>query len=138
MSWTPHCSLDDTLTYLKERSDPAKALIVYLITSRASGQVLGSVGGEVVSTRVGFGYCLARDSWGAGYATEAARKFVDAVMLQPEIVRIQAFCDIENHASARVLEKCGLTREGTLRRYMVLPNLGDTPRDVHCYAKVRE
>jgi RimJ/RimL family protein N-acetyltransferase len=51
---------------------------------------------------------------------------------------VQAFCDLENRASARVLEKCDLKLEGTLRRYMVLPNLGAAPRDVFCYATVRE
>jgi RimJ/RimL family protein N-acetyltransferase len=35
-----------------------------------------------------------------------------------------------------VLEKIGLEREGTLRRYMVLPNIGAQPRDVHLYATV--
>jgi RimJ/RimL family protein N-acetyltransferase len=58
-------------------------------------------------------------------------------MGEPTIWRIQAFCDVENRASARVLEKAGLTFEGTLRRYMVLPNLSDAPRDMLCYAKVR-
>ena len=69
---------------------------------------------------------------------KAAAAFVDAVMAQPMIWRIQAFCDVENVASARVLQKIGLTFEGTLRRYMVLPNLGDVPRDVRCYARVRD
>jgi RimJ/RimL family protein N-acetyltransferase len=84
-----------------------------------------------------FGYCLTRDAWGHGYATEAARAFVAAAFQVPGIWRIQAFCDVENTASARVLEKIGLEREGTLRRYMVLPNMGDAPRDAHCYAKIR-
>ena len=84
-----------------------------------------------------FGYCLARDAWGQGYATEAAGAFIAAALDIPTLWRIQAYCDVENCASARVLEKIGLEREGTLRRYMVLPNLSNEPRDVHCYAKVR-
>jgi RimJ/RimL family protein N-acetyltransferase len=108
-----------------------------LIFSRDSGELLGSVGGAVQETRVQFGYCLAQVAWGQGFATEAARAFAETVMNDPSIWRIQAFCDTENRTSARVLEKTGLTYEGTLRRYMVLPNLGDTPRDVLCYAKVR-
>lgn len=84
-----------------------------------------------------FGYCLARDAWGRGYATEAAKAFVETVFANPAIYRIQAFCDIENTASARVLEKIGLSHEGTLRRYMVLPNMGEAPRDMHCYAKIK-
>jgi RimJ/RimL family protein N-acetyltransferase len=85
-----------------------------------------------------FGYCLARDAWGRGFATEAATAIVSKSLDQPEIWRVQAFCDVENRASARVLEKCGLVREGTLRRYMVMPNMSDIPRDMYCFAKVRE
>jgi RimJ/RimL family protein N-acetyltransferase len=45
---------------------------------------------------------------------------------------------VENRASARVLEKAGLQLEGTLRRYLVLPSLGYAPRDMLCYATVRD
>ena len=103
-----------------------------------SGELLGSIGGAIQSHRVQFGYCLASDAWGHGYATEAARAFVAEITADPTIWRIQAYCDVENVASARVLEKAGLTLEGTLRRHLVLPNLGNEPRDVLCYAKVRE
>jgi RimJ/RimL family protein N-acetyltransferase len=140
LTWTPHKSLEDTREYLRRQlhEDAAALVAPYLIFARSSGQLLGSIGGGMQGTGVQFGYCLARDAWGYGYATEAAKAFVNAVMAVPAIWRIYAFCDVENRVSARVLEKIGLTFEGTLRRYMVLPNLGDIPRDVHCYAKVRE
>jgi RimJ/RimL family protein N-acetyltransferase len=100
--------------------------------------LLGSVGFGVKQHLVQFGYCLARDAWGQGYATEAARAIVATALADPAVWRVQAYCDVENPASARVLEKAGLTFEGTLRRYVVLPNLGDVPRDVHVYARVRD
>jgi ribosomal-protein-alanine N-acetyltransferase len=139
MSWVPHRSIDDTLTFLRKIvCDNAEGRSLgFLIFSRESGELLGSVGGVIDNHRMEFGYCLARDAWGHGYATEAARAFVAAALDIPTLWRIQAYCDVENCASARVLEKIGLEREGTLRRYMVLPNLGNEPRDVHCYAKVR-
>jgi [ribosomal protein S5]-alanine N-acetyltransferase len=139
MSWTPHRNVEDTLAYL-ERSiadERAGKISARLIFARQSGQLLGSVGGQWQGHRIQFGYCLARDAWGQGYATEAASAFVAAAMLDPAIYRVQAYCDLENWASARVLEKIGLTLEGTLHRYLVLPNLGDVPRDVYCYAMVR-
>ena len=46
-------------------------------------------------------------------------------------------CDVENKASARVLEKVGMQREGTLRRYIVHPNISPEPRDCFVYSKVR-
>jgi [ribosomal protein S5]-alanine N-acetyltransferase len=139
LCWTPHESVDDTHEYLS-RTVEANALGAsagYLIRLRESSELLGSIGGVVQGSRVQFGYCLARDAWGCGYATEAARAFVEAVIAEPSIWRVQAYCDTENQPSARVLEKAGLTLEGTLRRFMVLPNCGDEPRDLLCYAKVR-
>jgi RimJ/RimL family protein N-acetyltransferase len=141
LSWTPHRSVAETREYLRHRAqeDSAGASAGYLIFSRQTGELLGAVGGRIQSTTLfQFGYCLARDAWGHGFATEAARAFVAAAINQPAIWRVQALCDVENLASARVLEKSGLKLEGVLRRYMVLPNLGPAPRDVFCYASIRE
>jgi RimJ/RimL family protein N-acetyltransferase len=46
-------------------------------------------------------------------------------------------CDVDNIASARVMEKAGLTLEGRLRRWLVHPNISDEPRDCLGYARVR-
>lgn len=140
MSWKPHRTVEETRDYLRQRIDDNEAgrTAGYLIFLRDGDRLLGSVGGKIDGATVQFGYCLARDAWGHGFATEAARTFVAAAWTQPEIWRVQAFCDVENRTSARVLEKIALKHEGTLRRYMMLPNLGETPRDVHCYAAVRD
>jgi RimJ/RimL family protein N-acetyltransferase len=140
MSWTPHRSIDDTLAFLRRIvSDNADGRSSgFLVFARDSGELLGSVGGAIDGHRMQFGYCLARDTWGKGIATEATRAFISAVKGLPSIWRIQAYCDVENPASARVLEKVGLKLEGTLRRFLVMPNLGEKPRDVFLYAKVRE
>jgi ribosomal-protein-alanine N-acetyltransferase len=139
VSWVPHRTIEDTEAFLKRTvCDNAEGRSYgFLIFSRSTGDLLGSVGGAIEKHLMQFGYCLARDAWGHGFATEAARAFVAAALQIPGLWRIQAFCDVENTGSARVLEKIGLEREGTLRRYMVLPNMGDTPRDVYCYAKIR-
>jgi RimJ/RimL family protein N-acetyltransferase len=140
MSWTPNRSIDDTHEYLRRivNENEQGSSAGYLIFSREGGELLGSVGGRIHRPFIEFGYCLARDAWGRGIATEAARAFIAEALVQPEIWRVQAFCDVENRASARVLEKAGLTLEGKLRCYMVMPNLGEEPRDMLCYAKVRE
>jgi RimJ/RimL family protein N-acetyltransferase len=140
MLWRPHRSVDDTLEFLRRIvSDNAEGRSMgYLIFLPGSGQLLGSIGGAFEGSRMQFGYCLARDAWGHGYATEATSAFLAAAFDIPTLWRAQAFCDLENPGSAHVLEKCGLLREGILRRYMVMPNLGDEPRDLYCYAKVRQ
>ncbi len=139
MSWKPHRSLDDTREFLDKllANIESRTALGYLIFAKHTELLLGSVGGEISGHLLGFGYCLARDAWGNGFATEAARAFVKSAWANSSLVRIAAMCDVENMASARVLEKVGLTREGILRKYLVLPNLGDSPRDVYMYATVR-
>jgi ribosomal-protein-alanine N-acetyltransferase len=64
---------------------------------------------------VSLGYCLDDVAWGHGYATEAARALVQWGFDNMDLNRVQAETDTRNLASARVLEKLGFAREGTLR-----------------------
>jgi ribosomal-protein-alanine N-acetyltransferase len=61
------------------------------------------------------GYCLDDAAWGRGYATEAARALLQWAFDTLDLNRVQAETDTRNAASARVLEKLGFVREGTLR-----------------------
>lgn len=48
--------------------------------------------------------------------TEALTCVVEFIFTQTELDRLQAHADVRNIASNRVLEKCGFTHEGTIRR----------------------
>jgi ribosomal-protein-alanine N-acetyltransferase len=61
------------------------------------------------------GYCLREEAWGHGYATEAAHAVLQWAYDRLDLNRVQAETDTRNIASARVLEKLGFRREGTLR-----------------------
>lgn len=61
------------------------------------------------------GYCFTAESWGHGYATEAAGAVLSWAFGAFDLNRVQAEADTRNAASARVLEKLGFQREGTLR-----------------------
>lgn len=63
----------------------------------------------------GLYYHLGQKFWGYGYATEAAKAVLDAAFQVPEIMRVSADVLTTNPASARVLEKIGMTFEGCLR-----------------------
>ena len=62
---------------------------------------------------VEIGYAVAKGSWGKGYATEAAIKFLAYAFerLQPE--KVVAVARPENAASRRVMEKLGMNFVGT-------------------------
>jgi RimJ/RimL family protein N-acetyltransferase len=66
------------------------------------------------------GYCLSDAAWGHGYATEAARALLQWAFDTVDLNRVQAEADTRNAASARVLEKLGFAREGTLREDCVV------------------
>ena len=139
LSWAPHRTIDDTIEFVRRitADNAAGRSIGYLIFAREGGELLGSIGGAFEEHRIQFGYCLASDAWGRGFATEAGNAFIRALSESTAIQRVQAYCDVENNKSARVLQKLGLQLEGTLRQYLVLPNLGPTPRDVLLYATTR-
>ncbi|MFF9495987.1 GNAT family N-acetyltransferase [Streptomyces flaveolus] len=66
------------------------------------------------------GYCYDEAAWGQGYATEAARALLGWAFDTLDLNRVQAEADTRNVASARVLEKLGFMREGTLREDCVV------------------
>jgi [ribosomal protein S5]-alanine N-acetyltransferase len=65
-------------------------------------------------------YCLDDAAWGRGYATEAAGALLQWAFDTLDLNRVQAEADTRNTASARVLEKLGFLREGTLREDCVV------------------
>jgi RimJ/RimL family protein N-acetyltransferase len=66
------------------------------------------------------GYCFTEAAWGQGYATEAAHAVLGWAFASLDLNRVQAETDTRNLASARVLEKLGFVREGTLREDCVV------------------
>lgn len=107
----------------------------YLVERRDDGVVLGATGlGLETPYRAQTGYVLAKDAWGRGFATEALLAMVDTARAIG-IRRLYALCHHRHAASARVLEKCAFSLEGTLRAYAEFPNLAPgVPDDVRCYA----
>ncbi len=66
------------------------------------------------------GYCYDDAVWGDGVATEAARALLEWGFTHLDLHRVQSEVDTRNPASARVLEKLGFQREGTLREDCVV------------------
>ena len=81
-----------------------------------------------------FGYVLNRSYWGKGYATEAARALVKFGFDVLDVYRVEAICSLENIASARVMEKCGMRREGIQRGSL---KIDDEYHDAYMYAVLR-
>jgi ribosomal-protein-alanine N-acetyltransferase len=95
------------------RYEQLPGLGLWAIVEKATGEIVGSV--ELVPLEGGpeieVGYHLARRVWGRGIATEAARGAVRYGFESLGLARIAGVCYPDNHASRRVLEKCGLVYE---------------------------
>jgi len=134
--WQPHKSIEETIQFLKRvlAGWQEGKSFSWVITRKPDYQLMGMVALRIEEYKANLGYLLARPYWGQGYMTEAVQALVDLVLAQPEIYRVWAVCDIENHASARVLEKVGMSCEGVLRRWISHPNISAEPRDCRCYS----
>ena len=137
--WPIRTSVDQVVESLRGRSAlwESGAEFYWVITLPKEDRAIGGVSCRIVQDSAEVGFLLNRRYWGNGFATDAARAVVEWVLSIPSVRRVWATCDTENLASARVLEKAGLSREGTLRRWVVRPNISSQPRDAFMYSHVR-
>lgn len=140
LTWRPHTDMSQTQDFIRRASREwqAGASFPAVISPRqAPGDLIGMVHPRLASTKVSYGWLVRRDHWGQGVASEIVRWVVAHALSHPSIFRAEATCDTANTASARVMEKAGMVREGLLRRHMLHPNLSDEPRDSFLYARAR-
>lgn len=77
------------------------------------------IGDELPECEIEIGYMLKRSAWGKGYATEATKRLLKFAFEDTPLGELVATTDLENIASQRVLQKCGLVYEGMRRAYAV-------------------
>jgi ribosomal-protein-alanine N-acetyltransferase len=81
------------------------------------GRVVGNIDSELETEfRALMGWGIARELWGRGLTTEAARAVVEWTFAHPRIQRVYASADGRNVGSRRVMEKVGMRLEATLRQ----------------------
>jgi len=120
MTWGPNTE-QETLDFLEgaraSAAEEPRTGYELAVVTKADGRLVGCIGLHLRSdeSTAMLGYCLHPDAWGQGYATEAARGVLglgfDVLLLH----RVWAGCDPDNIASARVLQKVGMSLEGRLR-----------------------
>jgi RimJ/RimL family protein N-acetyltransferase len=86
------------------------------------GEHVGGIGLEplkdVFCLTTGLGYWLGETFWGNGLATRAVALMVDYAFSELHFLRIQGLVYEGNERSAKVLQKNGFEKEGTLRQYV--------------------
>jgi RimJ/RimL family protein N-acetyltransferase len=110
-------TLEDTQGFinrtLSSYSDPDNKELNWAITLKDTGQLIGGGGIRIRQEEsASIGYVLNRRFWGKGYATETARALLTFGFTRLNLHRMFATCDPENWASAHIMEKIGMRREG--------------------------
>lgn len=140
MTWEAHNNPESSRHLVKfilkryKDNKPANWAVMLKKENRLIG-TCGFVSSFPLNKRAEISFALRKDCWGRGYATEAVKKTIEFGFEKIGYNRIEAFCDVENIASARVMEKCGMRLEGVLRQYAYLKGKF---RDMKCYAILRD
>ena len=140
LSWRAYSRVQPLAVFFQECAahwEKGAGPFAWLLCLKGTDTPIGSIGITIEGGKVMFGYVLAKKFWHRGFAAEALTPLVDWALMQPTIFRAWAFCDVENTASVRVMEKAGLAREAVMRRWHSCPTLGSEPRDCIICAKVK-
>jgi [ribosomal protein S5]-alanine N-acetyltransferase len=139
LTFRPHRDLKDTHDAVERFLEGWRSGKSYcwLIFRRDPEELVGAIAARA-DQGMNLGYLLARPFWGQGFMNEALDAIVEWAFSVPSSFRVWAVCDLENDASARLLERRGFLREGVLKKWSLHPNVSDTPRDCYCYVKTRD
>ena len=109
-------------TSIDEINKEDRKYYFFRITLRYSDDHIGEVGYTVddftpLGKRVSLGYFLRKEHWGNGYATEAVDEVINFAFTKGDVYRISCSCLKENVSSERVLNTCGMIKEGELKSF---------------------
>ena len=122
MAWPRHQTLDDTRKVLREwvESYENDSFYEWAIVLKELGQPIGSI--EVLSCddyvqKANLGYSIGKAFWGRGIMPEALKAVIDYLFDEVGVQRVEACHDARNPNSGKVMRKCGMLHEGTMRRW---------------------
>tara|TARA_E500000318_G_C3506749_1_gene190584 strand:- start:173 stop:721 length:549 start_codon:yes stop_codon:yes gene_type:complete len=140
LTWKPHDNPQQTRGYLGACLDEwsSGSGYPYVLTLKAERDApIGMIHARMNDHGANMGYVLAKKFWNKGYMTEALICLSDLLLSEKSIFRVSSYCDVDNAASAFVMEKSGMLFEGVLKRYSPLTNNASEPRDCRMYAKTK-
>lgn len=139
LSWRTHESVNQTAEFLEgvDASWDSGQEHVWVLVPADEAEPIGAVGATTDMHGVEIGYVLGRDFWGRGLMVEAVRAVLSWFAEQPSVYRVWAYCAVNHERSAQVLLRSGMTYEGTLRRWVLLPNIADEPCDARVFSWIR-
>jgi len=121
LTWPAHSSVEVSKMVLSDWVSHYGEDTYYqwAIVPKELGQPIGSI--SVVARNdaaelVHIGYCIGRNWWHQGYTSEALKAVMDFFFDEVGVNRVETRHDPNNPNSGRVMVKCGMKFEGTLRQ----------------------
>ncbi len=121
LTWSVHTSIDITKDFIRYCIENYARIDFYswVIEIKNTHEIVGSI--SVVSikecvNKVELGYCIGKNWWGLGITPEAGNAVIKFLFEEVGVNRIAAAHDKNNPKSGRVMQKLGMTYEGTFRK----------------------
>ncbi|MCH5196160.1 MAG: GNAT family N-acetyltransferase [Oscillospiraceae bacterium] len=118
--WQTHSSIEVTKSIIEEwvSSYGDEKFYQWAIELKEIEEPIGSI--SVVhmnesAEMVHVGYCIGKTWWNKGITSEALRAVMDFLFDAVEVNRVESRHDPRNPNSGKVMKKCGMKYEGTLR-----------------------
>lgn len=116
--WKPHESVAESRKIIEEIFEPVGS---WAIRWKEDNRLIGTIGLEYDKYRPDgnsreIGYSLAYDMWGKGIMPEAVKAVMDYAFNEMMLDQIGICTGAANKRSQGVIEKCGFSYEGTIRR----------------------
>ena len=121
LRWKAHRDIGETKTVIQGWREKYvdSSFYQWAIVLKAINEPIGSitvVDQDEKTEKIHVGYCIGRKWWHQGITSEALNALISFFFQEVEVNRIESQHDPNNPFSGRVMEKCGLKYEGTLRQ----------------------
>jgi ribosomal-protein-alanine N-acetyltransferase len=115
-------SQENLLQAISDSTNENRKYYFLRIEDRLTGEHIGEAGYTITKyTPFGkfadLGYFIRQKHWNKGYTTEAVKRIIQFAFENDNVYRISTGCLAENCASERVMQKCGMIKEGELKDY---------------------
>lgn len=120
VTWDAHPDKEVTAAVLRVWIDQYANEHFYHWGIEMDGELIGDIAfvtGSEQHEHAEVGYCMAKKYWGQGVMTEALERVLRFAFRHLELHRVYARHDVINVGSGRVMQKGGMTYEGTMRQH---------------------
>ncbi len=120
LTWKPHENIDASSVYLAFCISCYEKDYTFQwgIELKENNSLIGSISVVDLNTNIDsatIGYCISTKEWNKGIVTESLVAVIKFLFNEVGVNRVEAYHVVENRASGRVMEKCGMKYEGIKR-----------------------